>query len=307
MKKFTYNKNVNPTLLTKEIQASSISAALDYISTYGNMVDVFFKTDLINNDEDILNEIIEDHQNIPDVDNNKMEDGRERVYNSPRPFGMRVVYTGNGDNIANNYDIGHGNLFLCKHSIGDSSIGSIYCDFNTIENPTYIFNALAMYEGMNFDKLSLLAVPRLTKYGLGSNTNYNLVGGYLVVPAAGNGNISIQDSDIQLVQVLQKEDGTYPPGYWDADYNEITHQFENFRSCPLGDGDYNIFTYEVPLAVVTKNMMLRGTTNDFTHPPCFEIDRIGHGTRIKISVETTLPDHDWTIGVTLMLYRKKTS
>lgn len=59
--KYTYQAEVNPIVLADEIQASNITVALDYISTSGEFVDIFFKATLSVAEETELTTIVANH------------------------------------------------------------------------------------------------------------------------------------------------------------------------------------------------------------------------------------------------------
>ncbi|MEO0075012.1 MAG: hypothetical protein ABIK31_02755 [candidate division WOR-3 bacterium] len=67
--KYTFNKNVNPSVLTLEIQNSEITKALSHIDTIGDVVDIWFKDVLSDVEENILHEILLNH--VPSVENSE--------------------------------------------------------------------------------------------------------------------------------------------------------------------------------------------------------------------------------------------
>jgi hypothetical protein len=64
---YSFVKSVNSDQLANEIRASAIVTALDYITTSGDNLDIFFKATLSSGDETILNQIVNDH--VPATNN----------------------------------------------------------------------------------------------------------------------------------------------------------------------------------------------------------------------------------------------
>jgi hypothetical protein len=304
--KYTYEKQVDAGRLTQEIQASTIVTALDYINALPTICDVWFKDALSSTDEDTLDTIVANTDPNPLPSPNETVDGRARVYNTVRPWGTRIMYMGQSDDISDPTKIGGGPVNKMVHAIGGSDPQSMYLDFNTIVNDTYAYLFMAAIKDFQFDELTMVAVPRLTTTSAGSNTNYNTYGGYLIIPAAGNGTTVVADADRVLVAVKTREDGTRPPGYWNADFNSTTKLFENITPAPDGTGWYNMFKVEVPLTNFALKAMLNGTINGWELTPSHEADMIAHGVRLKITVDTVGDDHAWTFAVTAVCYRQKT-
>ena len=65
---YAFNKEVYPTKLTREIQASAIKVAVDFIKTFPGMTQVWFKSALDQDDQAILNQLVADHVPTPDQD-----------------------------------------------------------------------------------------------------------------------------------------------------------------------------------------------------------------------------------------------
>jgi hypothetical protein len=304
--KYTYDKQVDAGRLTQEIQQSTIVTALDYITTTTAICDVWFKDALSEEDEGKLDVIVANTSPDPLPSPNMTEDGRNRVYDTVRPWGTRIMYMGQSDDITDPTKIGGGPVNKMVHATGGNDPQSMYIDFNTIINDTYAYLFMASFKDFQFDELTMTGVPRLTTVSSGSNTNYNTYGGYLIVPAAGNGTTVVADENRVLVAVHVNEEGVKPPAYWNADFNTTTKVFENITPAPAGDGWYNMFAAEVPLVNFCLKAVLNGTIQGWMMTPSHEADKIAHGVRLKISVDTIGDDHDWTFGVTVVCYRQKT-
>ena len=121
--KYTYsrsgdfpNQQVNSSALTHEIMASSITVAVDYINTYGDIVDIYMKSALSGAEETALDAVVAAHQGASgDVDPPTMEDGRPIVRADTRPIDYETFFTMAGDSTA----IGSGTLIRWDFSNDD--------------------------------------------------------------------------------------------------------------------------------------------------------------------------------------------
>lgn len=237
--------------------------------------------------------------------------GKIRVHQTSRQFGTYVYFTGAGDDPSNPKQIGNGERFIFQHKIGDPLTVTKYYDFNTLMNETYIHEAYITWDNAKFDSVNLDFVSVAPSIEGGVDTNFNLYDGYLIVPAAGDGNINIT-SDITtchggLFECKANELGVVPQGFWDADGNIDTARFENIRPAPTGDGQFNMFATELHLARLVNKIPLLG--NGFQQLQSSDVDIIPHGLRMKITVNTHVdddnPDHEWSMAFMLVLHRTK--
>lgn len=104
--KYTYsisndfpNSIVNSDRLSSEIRSSDITIALDYINTYMNDCDIWFKADLTSPDQTVLSGVISAHGGaVPDVITPPtMDDGRPIVRADTRPLDTQTYFTMAGD------------------------------------------------------------------------------------------------------------------------------------------------------------------------------------------------------------------
>lgn len=66
MTKYTYTKNpVSIDRLTQEIKNSTITIVLDYINTFGDLLDIIFKADISLEEKSILDNIVSTHNGLP--------------------------------------------------------------------------------------------------------------------------------------------------------------------------------------------------------------------------------------------------
>jgi len=251
-------------------------------------------------EEDFLNNYKNDLDSHV-VSKPKTDDARDYVYTSSRPVGTHTYFTSEGDDISDYKKIGDGTEFYFDHIIGNTE-EPLYLDCNVIDNPTYIHEGYISYVDCHFDKLSFHFVPRTTSYIESSNTTFNLYGGYLVIPAAGNGTIQLTETP-NLVAVGTDDDGNKLPGYWDAEFNYETGVFDNLRPNAEGQGNWNIFAEEIILYRMLQKVILVGSGEKY-----LETSEHGawiHGTRLKVSYNVSPDDHNFKISGILVLYRDK--
>jgi hypothetical protein len=229
------------------------------------------------------------------------------VQSSARPIGTFTCFSSEGDSQDSPIKISDGTKMMIHHEIGDSLEQVLYIDFNVKENKTYISEGLAVYKDCNFDELHLHITPVLTPYISGTSTNFNLYEGFLIIPAAGDGTIQVDPLEINLVEIpFSIDDPTkrQSVAFWDADYNEQTHLFENLSPNIYGLGQYNIFGEEINL--VTNVVMLLLGTNQIKLGTS-DVAELGHGMRVKFVFSTNTPDHEWKCAVILTFNRESSA
>ena len=235
----------------------------------------------------------------------KTDDNRDYLYTTARPINTHAMFISEGDDISNYRFIGGGSSIEITHKIGDPLIQNLYIDFNIIDNPTYIHEGYLSYKGCTHDRLSFNFVPRITSFVPMSNTTFDLYGGYLIVPAAGNGHIQITETP-NLVCVGTNAVGERNPGFWDADFNFDTGVFDNLRPNPYGKGAYNIFGNEIIAYRMLQRIILKDSTmgGGEKYLTTNEQGQILHGVRMKCTFEVVGTDHDCSISAILSVFRK---
>lgn len=326
--KYTYsisndfpNEAVAPDKLESEISDSSITVALDYINTNGDDCEIWFKADLTAGQQTTLANVVGAHDGEPLTSSTQVEVsnavdlyatnsyGRLKVHETSRVAGTTTFYTGAGDDPSDITDVGNGTKFVLHHRTGDSMEQTLYLDWNVVENITYIHEGYMIWKDAQFDTITFEVVSRTVSVTSGTNTNYNLYGGYMVVPAAGDGTISLL-SDITtphggLVHIPSDENGERSiPCYWNADWNSTTKVYENITAAPLGNGAFNMFTVEMVLNRFVNKIPMLG--EGFEMMQSADADPIGQGMRLKTIMTTNEPDHYWSVGCILTLHRAKT-
>ena len=239
--------------------------------------------------------------------------GKQRVHETSRKIGTKVYWTGAGDDPSNPDNVGGGNTFTFSHVSGSPSHEEYYFDFNIIENETWIHEGYVTWKDCIFDRVSLEIVPRVTPTSASSNTLYNVYGGFLIIPAAGDGVIDVDTisagtmpSTGGLIYIPEDDEGNQPPSYWNADWNTTTNQFENITAAPAGNGQYNMYSVEVPISRFVNNMPF--LDSGFIRIQSADVDEIGHGMRFKVICNThteDVGDHNWYTAITLTMNRVK--
>ena len=232
----------------------------------------------------------------------KTLDNKIFVQETSRPMNTTTYFTSQGDDISGPTKIGGGQMMSITHNIGDSITQNIYIDWNIKENKTYIHEGYVMWKDASFDTLSLSIVPTITTYIAGTNTNYNLYGGYLIIPAAGNGTIT--PVDVHLIEMpISRDRGTRAVAYWDADYSTTTHTFSNIRANPTGLGQYMMFAAEVTLSKFVNKWIL--LNSGFIMLQTSDSEEMGCGMRLKFSLNTEGTDHNWQAACGITMHREK--
>ena len=238
-----------------------------------------------------------------------------RVQTTPRQPGSKYYFTGSADLVDPVTDVGGGTLenqFLFHHEVDVDDMEQIrYFDFNTIENKTWIHEGYLMFGNCQFDFMTMDFVPTVVNTDVGENTNFNLYGGYLLIPAAGNGTVQLLSDYTQphggLVQVLPNEEGVKPTAFWNADWNSDTKEFENLSAAPYGNGDYNMFSNEIVFNRFINKIPLYGTGTMPLH--LNDVETFPHGIRMKVTANTWTceykPDHSWDCAIIIVLHREK--
>jgi hypothetical protein len=334
--KYSYTTNQFPnnkyslSKIDREIRASSIVTALDYLNGNNIGVDVFFKAELGSNDITILNGLVSvhdgeddyvDHVDVKIVDSSIQQavriesewrdrSGKLRVHQTSRKLGLRTGWTGRGDDTTDVTKVGGGETLMFHHSIGDAEPLIKYIDFNIIMNETWAHEGYFTWKDCNMNTLSLQMVPRTVTVSGVTGGNKAVYGGYLVVPTApGQGNIEVVNDltkpDGGLVYIPNSDLDVPSTAYWDADFNTSTKKFENIRPNYSGTGRFNIFSYEVIFAQFVRQIPLLGS--GFIALDSSDTDQLGHGMRFKMIAETngSVDDHEWSVACILCMHRQR--
>jgi hypothetical protein len=239
----------------------------------------------------------------------KNVDNRPVNHSTPRRLGTVTYFTGAGDDQATEYSIGgaSGQSIVWHHEVGQSMTETLYIDLNCIENQTYLHAGLLQWKGALNDEATCEIVPKITTYTTGSGFDYTLYGGYLIVPTApGAGDVDVAVNDRVLVEVPLNEFGNYAgAGYFDADWNISTKQWDNFAPNYTGTGRFNMFAVEVTLDRFANRLPMLG--DGISPLGTHDASMFGHNNRGKYTIKTMGADHEWWGNSWLILHRKKTS
>jgi len=315
------NGIVDTSKLYSEIVSSDIITALDHINADIDTCDILFKSALTTIDETTLSGIVSSHDGVPSEvgvqkvdlpDELRDRSGKLRVHQTSRKIGLSTYWTGSGDDPTDINDTGGGEKFLLHHKVGDSSTMSVSCDFNIAKNETWLHEGLIMWKDCLGDSISLEMVGSATEITVtGTNTNYALYHGYMIIPAQGNGNVEIV-SDLTsptggLIYMPNNDINETPTAFWDADFNSSTGLFENIQPNPYGMGRYNMFPFELTFSRFANKILL--LQSGFMPLNCSDTDQLGQGMRLKFigKTNTDTADHEWWSSATLVFHRDSSS
>lgn len=304
--------------LTIEIQASNIIVSLSHINIEDNEVSIIFKSILSSIDKETLDIIISNHEAIIIIEKDQVmlddelrdRSGKLRVHQTSRKIGTAICWFGEGDDQTDITKYGNGTNMDYYHQIGDDNYHKKYIDFNISENETWIHEGNLNWSNCDFDKISLSIVPRIVTLTPSAGSDITIYNNYLIIPTAPGSGTHVINEDLTnpfngLVYIPKNDQGERSTGYWDAEYNETTHLYENVRPNYTGTGRFNIFSYEVTFSKFVRKFSL--LDNGFMTLNSSDTDQIGQGMRFVFEyyTNTNIDDHNWKISVLLCLHRKK--
>jgi hypothetical protein len=250
-----------------------------------------------------LHNVLSDHRD---------RSGKLRVHQTSRKLGTIIQWTGEGDDPNSPSVLGGGETLSFDYKIGDTEPQVKYIDFNCVENETWMHEGYLTWKNAHMDRIDLKVVCRATGIEVvGTGGNYNLYGGYMIVPAApGTGAINIT-SDITthsggLIYMPLGDLGEASTAFWNADWNTSTKRFENIAPAPAGNGNYNMFPAEITFAHFVRGVPLLG--DGFIALNSSDTDELGNGMRLKMSLDVntdTADDHDVAVACIMCLHRAK--
>ena len=247
---------------------------------------------------------------IPIQEEQRDRSGKLRVHQTSRKLGTRIMWIGVGDDPEDVTNVGGGAGLSFDYKIDQTEPLVQYVDFNIVENETWLHEGYLTWKDGHVDLLTLDMVPRTTAITTSSGTYYNLYGGYMIIPAAGDGTIEIT-SDITthsggLIYMPNDDLDNPSTAFWDADWNTSTKRYENITAAPTGNGRYNMFSTEVVFARFINKIPL--LESGFIALNSSDTDQMGHGMRLKMIGETnitTSQDHNWSVACIMCLHRKR--
>jgi len=236
----------------------------------------------------------------------KTPDNKCIILQTSKPIGTVTYFTSEGDDTTDPTSVGGGTKMEMVHNISDPIDQTIDIEYNFKENPSYIHEGYIIWQNASFDQVSLSVVPETTSYTVGSGTNYNLYGGYLIIPAAGDGTTTVASEDIELVEMpVNLSTGVRPPAFWNADYDTGTHTFSNITPAPTGDGVYNMYGVAVTLSRMVNKVLL--LDSGWLMLQTSDSMALGHNMKVQLGLHTQGDDHNWKAACILTFHRTKTS
>jgi len=326
------NNKYDLSKLDREIRSSSITVAINYLTGTEEDVDIYFKNYLPAEEVTTLSGIVAVHDGIDDsidyqpvkimaVDegthmNTSIYDvpvdrsGKLRVHQTSRKLGLRIMWTGVGDDPSDITKAGGGEYIYFIHTASGIDTKMKYIDFNIVENETWIHEGYITWNNCNMDTLTLQMVPRTVTVSGVTGGDKTVYGDYIVVPTPpGQGDYEVVNDLTEpnggLVYMPNNDLDEPPTAYWDADYNSETKKYENIRPNYTAQGRYNIFSYEVIFAEFIKQIPLLAT--GFVPLNSSDTDQVGHGMRLKLitSTCTEVAPHDWSVACIICLHRDR--
>jgi len=238
------NRRVNPTLLTEQIQQSSVIVALDYIETYDDTCDIWFKAPLSAGDVTVLDGIVATHSGEPSpnpaqlvqLDGPLEADKKPVIVVSPATTGMLTFLTGRGDSEA-----GPGTGTPLRIDFADAADQNLEFSFS---EPVEVNDGQVWWSPLSawgpddeFDVgMRMPATPATSTPGTGNVNAVNLGPGMdIYVPAAGDGSHAVDLAEAVPVRAANKD------GYWDVD--DITGAVT--PSAMPGAASWNLLSFDV--------------------------------------------------------------
>lgn len=253
---------------------------------------------VINNESIIVDSTTE---TIVSLSGAKHPDGRPSVYATPRPAGTYTHFTSYGDL---NEVIGQGNPVIHLHRPSQQLDKSLYLDFHTIDNKTFIHDAFVSYQTCQFDSLECHIVPKVQTYTNTTTGNFNIdpSSGIIIPAIPGTGLVDLTGHPIRLVEMT-----TNVPKFWDGTWDPTLKSFINLIPKPNGDGKFNMFTTEVKFLTLARWVFIGDGIIKLNST---DSERLGHGMRIKFDfstyIDSNIFDHQWLISIVFHLFREKT-
>lgn len=235
-------------------------------------------------------------------------DGRATVHHTIREHGYTTYFSSSDDDHTDANAVGgSSNIYDCvwEYTLTDGATKTIYLDYNTIANETHLHAGIIQFKDALNDYMKVQVVPKVTTTSAGTSTNYNEVGGYLIVPAAGDGTLAVNNADRVLVEApVDLDTGVRAAGYWDATYNSGTGAFDSITANNAGTGRYNMFSSEVVLGQYVNRFPMLGSGQVFL--TSYDRSYAPHNARLKVIVTRNGAAREWYGSLTVIMFRKKT-
>ena len=251
-------------------------------------------------------------------------EGKVLVHQTPTPVGATTYFTSAADDTSDPHAIGGGTRLWLRHISGEGDI-PLDIHINAANNKTWLHSGYAIWENSQWDCINMGVFAYGSTTQAGSNTLYNTLNspghpyhGKLIVPATGDGTLDV--TALKLVGFYPgPEEAASQPRYWNATWNPVTKQYDDITAAPSGDGEFNMFTEEMELFRFINQLIINGANSTPWFFMTHDTQRLGDGMFLRLTPVTTIEDggtttappgvisdHDWSLGVTLILHREKT-
>jgi len=310
--------SVNVAQLQDEIQASSITVAVDRIDKSGTAIDIHFKADLSAGEETTLNTLTTDHVAGPveavknpvlvheiNIETGEVEpvpfvssEGRNRVLASTKPvIPGKILYfhwTGVSDDVSGaNTVVGGGESCLVELSAQDNtkSVDLYFGNFKHGEL-VYIAGGAFQWENTDFgDMISMIVMASATPTQQSTNLDFNVDGeDRLVATTPGTGTHGLAGTPVFVTNFCNK-------GYWNLDSN-LQPVF-----VPGMTGMFDWFTVEREAARFVNKLPLFGTETKGMQLSSPETSQLPHGYFLRVECING-GGGGWKLVGSVMLYRE---
>ena len=303
------NGKVAPDRLTDEIQSSIIVTALDRIDVNesADTCSIWFKEALSSGDQTILDTIVAAHSGeslAPPATDVKINgarfdsDGKQVIVPTPAPGGSFTWYTSCGDQLSP-FKRGEGQGSRITYAIGETGTKNVVVQFAEgvyLHDGEINWKPVDSFSGedlfsvyVEFDATAITPNP--------SNTgNCTLYGGYVVIPAAGNG-----DYDVDLSAAVPIPDSSGP---WSINERteEITIYDENVEKGKY-DQRIQILTVTPPSMYLCRNVAL-GSPRGLFEIDAYLVEWISRHWKLGMEVQKNfVPTSACEINGFMMLFR----
>lgn len=303
--------------LTREIQDSDITVALDGITTAGDACAIIFKAALSGGEETTLNGLVAAHSGEPLPDNTLLKvkeytsegvpapvaaDGKPFVLPNSFPGEVLVNFTGTSDQLSPPKRFAGGLFSLQQVGVGETSLELDFLD------GVFLAGGHVDWDGGSWGStvyMELVAPASTVKDPASPGTgNCNVVptgipGLNIIVPAAGNG---AKDIDVPIPIPANDDETNAQNGYWT--YSEPWIGKGTVSPSP-GTGKYNLFTAPLELAHFAKLHLFLPTGQRDMIAPAIKPKWILPEWKMKVLISNTDAAKTLRLSVDLLIARRK--
>jgi len=308
------NAKMDSDKLAREIRASAIVTALDYVATADGTCSVWFKAALSGGDETILGAIVAAHDGVSDAPAPipvqdytngapapTATDGKPFVLPNSFPGEVLINFTGCADSSTQRFA---GDLFGIQQ-VGEGTSSQVVSFLDGF----YLAGGHVEWDGGNWGDsvyMELKAPATTTKAPATANCgNCNKVptglGFNIIVPAAGNGQYDI---DVPVPVPANNQETNAQNGYWN--YSEPWCGKGTVSPAVPGKGKYNLFDAELELSHFTKIHVFKDSGTRDLIAPAIKPKWILPEWRLHVEITNTDANKTLRVGWDFLLARRKT-